>query len=47
MLDAASVHISYEEIDPDIFSDELAEPAYADVERIAAVFLKVRVAGTG
>jgi SAM-dependent methyltransferase len=36
----------YEEIDPDIFSDELEQPAYADVERIAAVFLKVRVEGT-
>jgi len=47
VLDAARVHFSYEELDPDIFSDELAEPAYGDVERIAAVFLQVRVAGTG
>lgn len=27
----------YREIDPDVFGEELAKPAYADVERIAAV----------
>jgi hypothetical protein len=32
---------SYEEIDPDIFGDELSEPAYDDIERIAAVQLTV------
>ncbi len=32
---------SYHEIDPDIFGEELAEPAYAKVERIAAVGLIV------
>ena len=37
---------SYEEVDPDIFSDELQRPAYAKVERIAAVLLQVRIAGT-
>lgn len=47
VLDAARVHFSYEELDPDIFWDELAEPAYAEVERIAAVFLQVRVASGG
>jgi methylase of polypeptide subunit release factors len=47
VLDAARVHFSYEELDPDIFSDELAEPAYAEVERIAAVFLQVRVVAPG
>lgn len=31
----------YEEIDPDVFGDELRKPAYADVERIAAVALTV------
>jgi methylase of polypeptide subunit release factors len=29
--------LRYEEIDPDIFSEELEEPAYREVERIAAV----------
>ena len=35
---------SYEELDPDIFSNELREPAYADVERIAAVLLHANLA---
>ena len=30
---------SYEEIDPDVFGEELATPAYAEVDRIAAVAL--------
>lgn len=30
---------SYEELDPDVFGDELSAPSYADVERIAAVGL--------
>ena len=29
--------LSWREIDPDIFGEELAKPAYADVERIAAI----------
>jgi methylase of polypeptide subunit release factors len=29
--------LSLEEIDPDVFGDELLEPAYREVERIAAV----------
>lgn len=29
--------LAYRELDPDIFGDELGEPAYAEVERIAAV----------
>jgi methylase of polypeptide subunit release factors len=33
----AHASLSYEEIDPDVFGEELAGPAYADVERIAAV----------
>jgi release factor glutamine methyltransferase len=31
---------SYEELDPDVFSSELARDAYADVERIAVVLLR-------
>lgn len=33
---------AYEEIDPDIFGEELEQPAYAEVERIAAVSLAVQ-----
>jgi methylase of polypeptide subunit release factors len=29
--------LTYEELDPDVFGSELEDPAYADVERIAAV----------
>jgi hypothetical protein len=29
--------IAYREVDPDIFGEELGTPAYADVERLAAV----------
>jgi len=35
------LRLSYREIDPDIFGDELARPAYANVERIAAVGVKI------
>jgi methylase of polypeptide subunit release factors len=42
-LRQAHAHYSYSEIDPDVFSEELAKPAYADVERIAAVFLQAHV----
>ena len=42
-LHAARTEYDYRELDPDVFSDELAKPAYADVERIAAVFLQVQV----
>ena len=34
---------TYFEIDPDVFGDELTQPAYADVERIAAVGLVLRL----
>jgi len=33
----------YEELDPDVFADELLQPAYADVERIAVVLLQASV----
>jgi release factor glutamine methyltransferase len=44
VLEGAEISsFSYQELDPDIFSDELEQPAYADVERIAAVFLEVHI----
>jgi len=36
-------HLAYEEIDPDVFGASLARPAYAEVERIAAVGAVVTV----
>lgn len=33
--------LAYKEIDPDIFGEELAGPAYRDVDRIAAVTLRI------
>lgn len=36
---ASSASFEYTELDPDVFGEELGEPAYADVERIAAVGL--------
>ena len=41
----AGVTARYEELDPDVFSEELERPAYAHVERIAAVFLTATVGG--
>lgn len=41
LLDAAACTWRYEEIDPDVFGEELALPAYAGAERIAAVWLTV------
>ena len=40
-LDLARFAFGYHELDPDIFGDELDKPAYAAVERIAAVGLWV------
>jgi hypothetical protein len=34
---------SYEEIDPDIFGEELEQPAYQHVERIALALIKLEV----
>ena len=42
-LREARAHYTYTELDPDVFSDELSKPAYADVDRIAAVFLQAHV----
>ncbi|WP_332878802.1 class I SAM-dependent methyltransferase [Massilia sp. S19_KUP03_FR1] len=39
LLDTACQAWTYEELDPDVFGEELATPAYAGVERIAAVWL--------
>lgn len=41
-LPALGCAFDYEEIDPDIFGEELAKPAYREVERIAAVGAMVR-----
>jgi release factor glutamine methyltransferase len=37
-----TLHYEYEELDPDVFGEELEQPAYRDVERIAAVGLRVQ-----
>ena len=41
LLEREPVRYDYREIDPDIFGDELEQPAYRDVDRIAAVALIV------
>jgi methylase of polypeptide subunit release factors len=41
LLRNAGFRFRYEEIDPDVFGESLDEPAYAEVERIAAVGLSV------
>lgn len=38
-LPQTGLHMDYRELDPDIFSEDLDEPQYAQVERIAAVGL--------
>ncbi len=40
-LTPARFSCHYQELDPDVFGEELLEPAYADADRIAAVELKV------
>ncbi|HTH45853.1 MAG TPA: class I SAM-dependent methyltransferase [Oxalicibacterium sp.] len=40
-LQQAGCSWTVEEIDPDVFGEELDEPAYAGTERIAAIWLKV------
>lgn len=39
LLDRAGCSWTYEEIDPDVFGEELEQPAYAHIDRIAAVGL--------
>jgi hypothetical protein len=41
-LAESGFEMRYEEIDPDVFGEELDQPTYADVERIAAVSLIAR-----
>jgi methylase of polypeptide subunit release factors len=41
LLKLLGVHFVYEEIDPDVFGEELERPAYAGTDRIAAVGLTV------
>ncbi|HKY90965.1 MAG TPA: class I SAM-dependent methyltransferase [Nevskiaceae bacterium] len=45
LLRDAGVRFEYEELDPDVFGEELDGPAYGDVERIAAVGLIARRPG--
>jgi methylase of polypeptide subunit release factors len=45
LLEAARLSWKYEEIDPDVFGEELDTPAYAGVDRIAAVLLLARKGG--
>ena len=40
---AAGASFDYAELDPDVFGNELSEPPYADVERLAAVGLVIDV----
>lgn len=42
-LGSETVRFEYRELDPDVFTSELREPAYADVDRIAVVLLDARV----
>ncbi|MFQ6332247.1 methyltransferase [Methylophilus sp. 3sh_L] len=41
-LQARQMHYEYDEIDPDIFADELMHPPYDQADRIAAVWLQVQ-----
>jgi hypothetical protein len=41
-LGAAGLEWSYRELDPDVFGEELLEPAYAQADRIAAVLVSAR-----
>ena len=41
-LQAAGLEWGYREIDPDVFGEELLEPAYAEADRIAAVLVIAR-----
>lgn len=41
-LERQCAHWEYEELDPDVFGEQLCEPGYGQAERIAAVFLTAR-----
>jgi methylase of polypeptide subunit release factors len=40
LLERSGMTFTYEELDPDVFGEELSKPAYASVDRIAAVLLR-------
>jgi methylase of polypeptide subunit release factors len=44
-LQGAGLDCDYREIDPDVFGEELLEPAYAEADRIAAVLVSARPRG--
>jgi methylase of polypeptide subunit release factors len=44
-LQAAGLEWGYRELDPDVFGEELLEPAYAGADRIAAVLVTARRGG--
>ncbi|MDB5961129.1 MAG: SAM-dependent methyltransferase [Massilia sp.] len=46
LLRAAGCAWHYEELDPDVFGEQLEQPGYADVERIAAVWLTVTMSAS-
>ena len=46
-LPALGCSLNYREIDPDVFGEELEKPAYAKVERIAAVGAAIRKGAPG
>ena len=46
-LSATGCRLRYEEIDPDIFGEELESPLYRDVERIAAIGAAIERPGAG
>lgn len=47
LADEAELAWTYEELDPDVFGEELDEPAYAHADRIAVVLLTVTRRPTG
>lgn len=44
LLEQTGVAWQYEEVDPDVFGEELERPSYVDVDRIAAVTLTLTTA---
>ncbi|WP_425917708.1 methyltransferase [Acinetobacter sp. TSRC1-2] len=43
MLSKSNINWCYEEIDPDVFGEELEQPAYQHIERIALVLVKLEL----
>jgi release factor glutamine methyltransferase len=46
-LRQSGLHVQYEELDPDVFGEELTQANYERVERIAAVGMRVSVSSVG